>query len=138
MSKAPADWSAALPPTMEDFVAMAGAALKALPAEFRDAVGQVQMRVLEFAEDEVLDELGIEDPFQLTGLYQGPDLRNRTVFDPSPQPSMLFLYRRAILDEWCDHGGVTLGELISHVLVHEIAHHFGLSDDDIDRVEAGE
>ncbi len=129
------DWSAATPPSLEDFAALAEAALQALPAEFRRMTGEVQMRVLDFAEDEVLDELGIEDPFQLTGLYQGPDLRTRTVFDPTPQPSMVFLYRRAILDEWCEHGDVPLGELIAHVLIHEIGHHFGLSDADIDRVE---
>ena len=137
MSEAARDWSAATPPSLEDFAALAEAALKALPAPFSGFVGEVQMRVLDFAEDEVLDELGIEDPFQLTGLYQGPDLRNRTVFDPAPAPSMLFLYRRAILDEWCDHGEVTLGELITHVLIHEIGHHFGLSDDDIEAIEAG-
>src|SRR3954452_19330547 len=96
-------WSGATPPTLEDFAALAEAALKALPAPFSGMVGEVQMRVLDFAEDEVLDELGIEDPFELTGLYQGPDLRTRTVFDPAPSPSMVFLYRRAILDEWCEH-----------------------------------
>ena len=138
MSEPAARWSGALPPSLEDFAALAEAALKALPEPFRGFVGEVQMRVVDFAEDDVLDELGIEDAFQLTGLYQGPDLRNRTVFDPSPAPSMVFLYRRPILDEWCEHGEVTLGELITHVLIHEIGHHFGLSDDDIDRVEMGE
>ena len=138
MSEPAPDWSGALPPTLEDFAALAEAALKALPQPFRGFIGEVQMRVLDFAEDEVLDDLGIEDPFQLTGLYQGPDLRNRTVFDPAPAPSMVFLYRRPILDEWCEHADVPLGELIAHVLIHEIGHHFGLSDDDIDRVETGE
>jgi predicted Zn-dependent protease with MMP-like domain len=138
MSEPVPDWSRALPPSLEDFAVLAEAALKRLPEPFRGFVAGVQMRVLDFAEDEVLDELGIQDPFQLTGLYQGPDLRNRTVFDPAPRPSMLFLYRRAILDEWCEHGEVTLGELITHVLIHEIGHHFGLSDDDIERVEMGE
>ena len=132
------DWSGATPPSLEDFAALAEAALKALPEPFRGFAREVQMRVLDFAEDEVLDDLGIEDPFQLTGLYQGPDLRNRTVFDPSPSTSMVFLYRRAILDEWCEHGGVPLGELITHVLIHEIGHHFGLSDDDIEAIEARE
>ena len=129
------DWSKATPPSLEDFAALADAALKALPAPFSSMVGEVQMRVLDFAEDEVLDDLGIENAFELTGLYQGPDLRNRTVFDPSPQPSMVFLYRRAILDEWCEHGDITLGELIGHVLIHEIGHHFGLSDADIEAIE---
>jgi predicted Zn-dependent protease with MMP-like domain len=136
MSEPARDWSPALPPTLEDFAALAEAALKALPQPFKGMVGEVEMRILDFAEDEVLDDLGIEDPFQLTGLYQGPDLRSRTVSDPAPQPSMVFLYRRPILDEWCEHADVPLGELIAHVLVHEIGHHFGLSDDDIDRAEA--
>lgn len=135
MSRPAPDWSLALPPSLEDFAALAEAALEGLPQPFKGMVGDVQMRILDFAEDEVLDELGIEDPFQLTGLYQGPDLRNRTVFDPAPGPSMVFLYRRAILDEWCEHADVQLGELIAHVLIHEIGHHFGLSDDDIDRAE---
>ena len=135
MSEPPGDWSRALPPTLEDFAALAEAALKALPQPFKGMVGDVEMRILDFAEDEVLDDLGIEDPFQLTGLYQGPDLRTRTVFDPSPRPSMVFLYRRPILDEWCEHAEVPLGELIAHVLIHEIGHHFGLSDDEIDRAE---
>ena len=138
MSEPAVRWSGALPPSLEDFAALADAALKRLPEPFRGFAGEVQMRVLDFAEDDVLDELGIEDPFQLTGLYQGADLRNRTVFDPAPTPSMVFLYRRAILDEWCEHGEVTLGELITHVLIHEIGHHFGLSDDDIEGIEAGE
>ena len=136
MSEPSLDWKGALPPSLEDFAVLAEAALKGLPEPFRGFVVGVEMRVLDFAEDEVLDELGLEDPFQLTGLYQGPDLRTRTTFDPAPRPSMLFLYRRAILDEWCEHGEVTLGELIAHVLIHEIGHHFGLSDADIDRAEA--
>ena len=99
----------------------------------RAADGDVQV-----AEDDVLAELGIEEAFELTGLYQGVDLSRRSVLDPLPQPSMVFLYRRPILDEWAERGNVTLGELITHVLVHEIGHHFGLSDDDIDAIEARE
>jgi len=81
--------------------------------------------------------MGIEDAFELTGLYQGVDLGRRSVFDPQPQPSMIFLYRRPILDEWAERGDVTLEELVAHVLVHEIGHHFGLSDDAIHAIEAG-
>jgi predicted Zn-dependent protease with MMP-like domain len=98
--------------------------------------GQVIFRVDDFAAEEVLDDLGIEDAFELTGLYQGLDLTQRSVFDPSPQPSMVFLYRRPILDEWAAHGEITLEELVSHVLVHEIGHHFGLSDAQIEAIEA--
>ena len=131
------DWKDDFPPSLDAIAALAEAALAELPAAFRKLVGDVEMRVLDFAEDDVLDDLGIEDPFQLSGLYQGPDLATRSVFDPSPRPSMLFLYRRPILDEWCERGDVTLGELVTHVLVHEIGHHFGLSDADIERIEAG-
>jgi predicted Zn-dependent protease with MMP-like domain len=95
----------------------------------------VIFRIDDFPDQEVLDELGIEDAFDLTGLYQGVDLARRSVFDPSPQPSMIFLYRRPILDEWAVRGDVTLEALVSHVLVHEIGHHFGLSDRDIDAIE---
>ncbi len=122
-------------PGLDDLAAMAEAAFKALPDGFRRMAGDVLFRVEEFADQEVLDSLGVPDPFDLTGLYQGVDLGQRSVFDPSPQPSMIFLYRRPILDEWADNGEVTLEELVAHVLVHEIGHHFGLSDDDIHAIE---
>ncbi|PVM93489.1 metallopeptidase family protein [Caulobacter endophyticus] len=128
-------WSDRLAPSLDDFAALAKAAFDALPEEFRRLTGDVVFRIDDFATDEVLDSLGIEDPFELTGLYQGVDLSRRSVLDSNTQPSMVFLYRRPILDEWCERGDVALGELIEHVLVHEIGHHFGLSDDDIHRIE---
>ena len=131
----PAD---ALAPSLDDFALIARAAFDALPDPFRQLAGEAVIRVADFAEDDVLAELGIEEAFELTGLYQGVDLSRRSVLDPLPQPSMVFLYRRPILDEWAERGNVTLGELIAHVLVHEIGHHFGLSDDDIDAIEARE
>jgi predicted Zn-dependent protease with MMP-like domain len=115
---------------------MAGAAFAALPRQFRDMVGEVVFRVDDFPSQEVLDELGIEDAFELTGLYQGVDLSRRSVFDAAPPASMIFLYRRPILDEWAERGDVTLEALVGHVLVHEIGHHFGLSDAAIESVEA--
>ena len=123
-------------PSLDDLAALAEAAFQALPEGFRKLTGQVIFRVDDFASEEVLDELGIEDPFELTGLYQGLDLTHRSVFDQAPQPSMVFLYRRPILDEWAASGDITLEELVSHVLVHEIGHHFGLSDAQIDAIEA--
>ncbi len=132
------DWTKARAPSLDEFTALAEAALRALPPEVVALTGEVVMRVFEFADDDVLDELGIEDPFELTGLYQGVDLGRRSVLDAGRQPSMVFLYRRPILDEWVERGEVTLGELISHVLVHEIGHHFGLSDDDIHAIEAAD
>ena len=127
---------AGLAPSLDDLAALAEAAFAALPEGFRKLAGEVIFRVDDFASDDVLEELGIEDPFELTGLYHGVNLGHRSVFDPSPAPSRVFLYRRAILDEWAARGDVTLGELVSHVLVHEIGHHFGLSDDDIHAIEA--
>jgi predicted Zn-dependent protease with MMP-like domain len=129
------DWTDRLAPSLDDFAALAKVAFEALPDNFRALAGDVVLRVDDFASDEVLDDLGIEDPFELTGLYQGVDLGRRSVLDTGVQPSMVFLYRRPILDEWTERGDVTLGELIAHVLVHEIGHHFGLSDDDIHRIE---
>ena len=128
-------WSDRLAPSLDDFAALAKQAFDALPDDFRKLSGDVVIRVDDYPSDEVLDSLGIEDPFELTGLYQGVDLGHRSVLDANPLPSMVFLYRRPILDEWTERGDVTLGELISHVLVHEIGHHFGLSDDDIHRIE---
>ena len=125
-------------PSLDDLAALAQAAFAGLPAGFRAMTGEVIFRVDDFASAEVLDELGIEDAFELTGLYQGVDLAHRSVFDPQPHPSMVFLYRRPILDEWAERGDVTLAELVAHVLVHEIGHHFGLSDDDIEAIEAAD
>lgn len=124
-----------LAPSLDDFAALAEAAFAALPEDFRRMTGDIVFRVDDFATEEVLDELGIEDAFGLTGLYQGVDIGRQSVFDPTPQASMIFLYRRPILDEWAERGDVTLADLISHVLVHEIGHHFGLSDDDIHAIE---
>ena len=130
------DWTTAAAPSLDDFAALGRAAFAALPDAFRRMTGELVFRVDDFPSDEILAEMGIEDGFELTGLYQGVDLGRRSVLDPEPHPSMIFLYRRPILDEWAERGDVTLGDLVAHVLVHEIGHHFGLSDDDIDRIES--
>ena len=123
-------------PSLDDLAEIAERAFAALPDGFRRMAGEVVFRVDDFPEDAVLDELGIEDPFGLTGLYSGVSLAERSVFSTAPEPSRVFLYRRPILDEWAENGEVTLEELVTHVLVHEIGHHFGLSDGDIDMIEA--
>jgi predicted Zn-dependent protease with MMP-like domain len=119
---------------LDDFAALAREAWDGLPAAFRALAGEVLFRIEDFADDEVLAELGIEDLFELSGLYVGVDLTQRSIMDPSPQTPMVFLYRRAILDEWIDRGDITLTELVAHVLVHEIGHHFGLSDEQMDAI----
>ena len=129
-------WKDAAAPSLDDFAALADEAFKALPQRFRRQAGDIVYRVDDLPPDDVLDELGIEDPFELTGLYQGVDLGRQSVLDPSPEPARVFLYRRPILDEWAERGDVSLGDLVAHVLVHEIGHHFGLSDADIEAIEA--
>lgn len=124
-----------LAPSLDDFARLAETAFASLPEVFRRAAGEVVIRVDDFADDETLDGLGIEDPFELTGIYHGVDIGRRDAMGPAPEPSRIHLYRRPILDEWCERGDVGLGELIAHVLIHEIGHHLGLSDDDIHHIE---
>ncbi|RZJ92969.1 MAG: hypothetical protein EON88_16040 [Brevundimonas sp.] len=122
-------------PSLDDFARLAREAFDALPPEFRSAAGEVVIRIDDFADDETLDGLGIEDPFELSGLYHGVDIGRRDSLGPAAEPSRIFLYRRPILDEWCERGNVGLAELIAHVLIHEIGHHFGLDDDQIHAIE---
>ncbi|MBP6688463.1 MAG: metallopeptidase family protein [Hyphomonadaceae bacterium] len=123
-----------VPPSLDELDRMARAAWAELPAQFRDRAGDVLIRVEDFADEEVLAELGVEDPFELTGLYSGVDLTQQSIMDPAPGQPMVFLYRRPILDEWIERGDVDLAELVAHVLVHEVGHHFGLSDDHMDQL----
>ena len=129
------DWKNAFPPGLDVFEQLASEAWQRLPGHFRQLCGDVVIRVEDFAIDEVLDELGIEDPFELMGLYQGVSLDQKSVSDVPREPDMVFLYRRAILDYWTD-GEEALGDIITHVLVHEIGHHFGFSDADMENIEA--
>jgi predicted Zn-dependent protease with MMP-like domain len=123
-------------PSLDDFEALARAAWNALPSAFTQLAGDILFRIEDFADEQTLLDLEIEDPFELTGLYTGVDLTRRSVSDPSPTAPMVFLYRRPILDEWAERGDVALGDLIAHVLVHEVGHHFGLSDEAMDAILA--
>jgi predicted Zn-dependent protease with MMP-like domain len=128
-------WRGARAPTLEDLEILAAEAWESLPDHFRQMSSDVVVRVEDFATEEVLSELGIESPFDLMGLYQGVSIDRRSFSDLPRQPDMVFLYRRAILDYWAD-SDETLGDIVTHVLVHEIGHHFGFSDEDMHRIEA--
>ena len=122
------------PPSLDHLAEIAEAVLVELPRKLRKHVEGVALRVDEFPDDETLDDLGLESPFDLLGLYRGVDLGHKSgaiVHDVD----MIFLYRRPILDEWCATGE-PLRALVRHVLVHEIGHHFGFSDEDMARLEA--
>ncbi len=121
--------SETLPPSLDDLELIARRAWAAMPGPFRALAGDVLIRIEDYADEEVLAELGLEDAFELTGLYQGVDLTRRSLSDPTPDMPVVTLYRRAILDEWIEAGDIALEDLVAHVLVHEIGHHFGLSDE---------
>jgi predicted Zn-dependent protease with MMP-like domain len=129
------DWNDREAPDLAEFEVIAGKAYARLPSHFRALTSELLIRVEDFPTDEVLEQLGIESPFDLLGLYSGIDLARKSVSDVATVPDMVFLYRRPILDYWAEHEE-TLGAIITHVLVHEIGHHFGLSDDDMERIEA--
>lgn len=129
------NWARMRAPSLEDLELLADAARRALPATFAEAARGVAVQVAEVASEEMLDDLGIEDPLELTGLYDGVPLTQKSLFDVAVQPDVIWLFRAAILDEWSARGDVTLGALVTHVYVHELAHHLGWSDDDIARID---
>ena len=124
-----------LAPGAERIEALARAAIERLPEPFRAHLDGVVLRVEEFAEDDILAEMGIEDPFDLTGLYTGQPIGMKSVSDSGALPDMIHLFRRPLLEEWIETG-VTLEALVTHVLIHEVGHHFGLYDADMHALEA--
>lgn len=125
----------ARPPSAEEIVAIAEEALASLPEPFLEQLGNVAIRVEEFADDQTLREMGIDNPFDLTGLYHGVPLIHQSVGNVRAMPEMIYLYRQPILAEWCETDE-DLTRLVRHVLIHEIGHHFGYSDEELDAIDA--
>jgi len=120
---------------MADIEALAQSALTTIPERLKRHVGNVIIRVDEFPDEDTEREMELESPFDILGLYRGVGMPYKSVIDPLPSIDMIFLYRRPILDYWCETGD-DLYRVVRHVLIHEIGHHFGFSDADMDRIEA--
>ena len=128
-------WIAAKAPSLVEIETMAHEIFERLPRRFRDLCEGVIIRVDDFPTEEVLDEMEAESEFDLLGLFQGTGLPHQSHGDIARLPNLVWLYRRPILDYWAEHDEA-LGDIVRHVLIHEIGHHFGLSDDDIEGIEA--
>lgn len=121
-------------PALEDISRLAEEAHASLPAQISQFASNVIIKVEDFPSDEIIEEMELETPFDILGLYHGVDLPRRSILDIGRLPDIVYLYRRPILDFWCD-SGERLSDIVRHVLIHEIGHHFGLSDDDMERIE---
>ena len=125
---------AQLPPSLADLEALARRALASLPRRFKRHLGPVVIRVEEFPDAATARAMQLDSPFDLLGLYRGVALPHKSVSDPLPHMDAIYLYRRPILDYWCD-SGEDLFEVVRHVVIHEVGHHFGFSDEDMERIE---
>jgi predicted Zn-dependent protease with MMP-like domain len=123
------------PPSLDDLEALAERALATIPPELKRHLGRVVIHVVEFPDEETEAEMGLDSPFDILGLYRGVALPRQSVLNPTAEPELILLYRRPILDYWCETGE-TLYAVVRHVLIHEIGHHFGFSDEDMERIEA--
>ncbi|MBD3728162.1 MAG: metallopeptidase family protein [Sphingomonadales bacterium] len=122
-------------PSADEIEQMARAALARLPAEFRAHLADIVLQVEDFADEETLAAVGLEEPFALSGIYEGRPLTEKSIELSGEMPDRIRLFRRPILDEWAERGDETLEHLVTHVLVHEVGHHFGLSDEDMHALE---
>ena len=123
------------PPDLGAIQAMAREALATIPQQLRRHLGDVVIRVDEFPDDETIEEMDLESPFDLLGLYRGIAMSNKSVTHTPDDVDMIFLYRRPLLDYWCE-SEEDLGSIVRHVMIHEIGHHFGFSDEDMEQIEA--
>jgi predicted Zn-dependent protease with MMP-like domain len=124
------------PPSLADLETLAQNALATIPDALKRHLGPVVIRIDEFPDEETEDEMGLESPFDILGLYRGVALPHKSISSVSSNIDMIFLYRRPILDYWCETGE-DLAHVVRHVLIHEIGHHFGFSDEDMDHIEEG-
>ncbi|GHC48663.1 metallopeptidase family protein [Neogemmobacter tilapiae] len=124
-----------LPPSLADIETLALAALSNLPPIYARAAQAIVIRVEDFPSEDMADEMDLDDPYSLTGLYDGIPLTEKSVMDQQMQPDMIWLFRRPILDEWAERGDIGLSHLVSHVMVHELAHHFGWTDEQIAEID---
>ena len=129
------DWFQLQAPSLADFEAMAHDAYERLPEAFRQLCEGVIIKVEDFPDEDTMTEMGCETPFDLLGLFEGRGITERFSMETGEMPNRILLYRRPIIDYWAEHEE-TLGDIITHVLIHEIGHHFGLSDEDMERIEA--
>ncbi|WP_322990328.1 metallopeptidase family protein [Hoeflea sp.] len=130
------DWQDRYAPSLAIFESLALDAYARLPGNFRDLSGDLAIVVADFPDDEIFEDMGLDTPFDLLGLFEGRGLSERFTIETGDLANRIMLYRRPILDYWAENEE-TLGDIISHVLIHEIGHHFGLSDDDMEHIEAG-
>lgn len=130
------DWTECAAPTLDDLEAIARDAFAGLPARFRALAEGIAFVVQDFPDEETIRDLDLDSEFELLGLFQGSDLAARRANRGGAEPTLILLYRRPILDYWAEHDE-TLGSVVRHVLIHEIGHHFGLSDQAMDAIEAG-
>jgi predicted Zn-dependent protease with MMP-like domain len=128
-------WTTLKAPSLAEMESMTHEIFEGLPSRFRELCEGLIIRVDDFPTEEVLDEMECESEFDLLGLFQGVGLPQQSFGDVARLPNMVWLYRRPILDYWAEHEE-SLGHIVRHVLIHEIGHHFGLSDDDMAAIEA--
>ncbi|MCL7999690.1 metallopeptidase family protein [Brucella sp. 21LCYQ03] len=129
------DWAGRLSPSLDEIESIAIEALAHLPQEFRALYGDIIIQIADFPEEQIVEDMGLETPFDLLGLFEGMGIGERFSLQTGDTPNRITLFRRAILDYWSENEE-TLGDIITHVLIHEIGHHFGLSDDDMEALEA--
>ncbi|MCC6304136.1 MAG: metallopeptidase family protein [Rhodobacteraceae bacterium] len=134
MPAPPSPYADLAAPDLAAFETLAQAAVARLPEPYRQLARALPLRIEDFPPEEILEEMGIDDAFELTGLYDGVPLTERSVSQQPERPEAIWLFRRPILDEWAERVEVSLGELVAHVFVHELAHHFGWSDEEIARI----